>query len=73
MDLSAHLEGLLAQDLSLRVEAAMELEREWLEERSVVPLVSQDFWYDVDPSILGLQITPDGTLIFKQAYWSHPQ
>ena len=47
----------------------MALERRWIDERLVVPLMTADRWYAVDPALRGVRIRADGVPLLHDAYW----
>lgn len=52
-----------------RMEAAILLEREWISSRVVVPLMTADRWFGVDPGLRGVRIRADGVPLLEGAYW----
>lgn len=63
-------ERLLSPKKEERVAAALVLERAWLESQSVVPLLTVERWFDVDPELRNVRIRADGVPIFDDAFWN---
>lgn len=51
---------LVAASAAERTTAALALERAWLEAAAVVPLLTVDRWFVVDPDLRGMQVRDDG-------------
>ena len=62
------LDGALAD----RTEAALSLERSWLREGRVVPLLTAALWYSVSPRLRGVRIRGDGVPLLADAWWTTP-
>lgn len=60
---------LLSTSMEERVAAALALERAWLDARVVVPLMTADRWFAVDPSLRGVRVRADGVPLLDDAYW----
>lgn len=60
---------LLSADPEERVEAAIALERHWIETRAVVPLVTAERWFAFNPRLRGVRVRPDGVPLIDEAYW----
>lgn len=60
---------LLSSSLEERVAAALALERIWLDARVVVPLMTADRWFAVDPGLRGVRVRADGVPLLDSAYW----
>ncbi len=52
-----------------RVEAALELERRWIEEHRVTPLMTAERWFTVDPRLREVHIRADGVPLLHDAFW----
>lgn len=52
-----------------RLEAALELERRWIEEHRVTPLMTAERWYTVDPKLREVHIRADGVPLLHDAFW----
>lgn len=52
-----------------RLEAALELERRWIEEHRVTPLMTAERWYTVDPRLRDVHIRADGVPLLHNAFW----
>lgn len=63
-------ERLLSPKKEERVAAALVLERAWLESQLVVPLLTVERWFDVDPELRNVRIRADGVPIFDDAFWN---
>ncbi len=60
---------LLSSSKDDRVAAAVALERAWLDAGTVVPLMTADRWFTVDPDLRGVQIREDGVpLLFDATF-----
>jgi hypothetical protein len=60
---------LLSSSHEERVAAALALERAWLDGGEVVPLMTADRWFVVDPDLRGVQIREDGVpLLFDATF-----
>ena len=68
--LDAHLTRLLSPSPQERIEGAIVLERAWLDERRVIPLVSADFWVEIAPELKDVRLRPDGVVVLTEAFWS---
>lgn len=64
------LPQLLSEDVEVRLEAALTIEREWLTQRSIIPLANVSAWYQVHPNLRGLRIAPSGVPVLTDAFWS---
>lgn len=62
------LDGALAD----RTEAALSLERSWLREGRVVPLLTAALWYSVSPRLRGVRVRGDGVPLLADAWWVTP-
>lgn len=62
--------ALHSTDPSERLAAAMEVERAWIEQRRVVPLMTADRWIVVDPDLRGVILGPDGVPLLDGAWWT---
>jgi hypothetical protein len=60
---------LLSARAEERLAAALLLERHWLTTRVVVPLMTADHWFGVDPGLRGVRVRPDGVPLLDDAYW----
>lgn len=60
---------LLSSSMEERVAAALTLERAWLDARVVVPLMTADRWFAVDPALRGVRVRADGVPLLDDAYW----
>ncbi len=60
---------LLSSSLEERVAAALALERAWIDSRVIIPLMTADRWFAVDPSLRGVRVRPDGVPLVDDAYW----
>ncbi|MGE5865350.1 MAG: hypothetical protein ACM32J_09640 [Rhizobacter sp.] len=60
---------LLSPSREERVEAALSVERAWLESNLVVPLLTADRWFAVDPDLRGVVIRADGVPLLDDAWW----
>ncbi len=65
--------GLRSADPDLRLSAALAVERAWIEERRVVPLMTADRWVIVDPDLRGVVLRPDGVPLLLDAWWAVPR
>ncbi len=55
-----------------RLEAALDLERLWIDERRAVPLLSARRWIAVHQDLLGVRLRPDGVPLLDRAWWRVP-
>jgi len=62
-------ERLLAVDDNVRLQAALDLERLWLQSGQVLPLLTAERWYTVRNGLQQLRLRDDGTLLLMDAYW----
>ena len=62
--------ALLGLDPDERLAAAMAVERAWIQERRVVPLMTADRWIVVDPDLRGVRLRPDGVPLLHDAWWA---
>jgi hypothetical protein len=53
-----------------RVAAALALERAWIDSGLVVPLMTADRWFIVDPDLRGVVVRPDGVPLVDSAYFT---
>lgn len=60
---------LLSSSKEERVAGALALERVWLDARVVVPLMTADRWFAVDPALRGVRVRADGVPLLSGAYW----
>ncbi len=60
---------LLSMDEGERVEGALAVERQWLEERRVIPLMTAERWFTFDPRLHGVHIRADGVPLLHDAFW----
>ena len=60
---------LLAANADVRLAAAVDVERAWIERHVLVPLMLADRWFSVDPDLRGMMVRPDGVPIFNDAYF----
>lgn len=65
--------ALLAEDPDRRLEAALDVERRWMQEGRVVPLMFADRWIAVDPDLRGVRLRPDGVPLLHDAWWAVPR
>ena len=65
--------GLRSSDPDLRLSAALAVERAWIQERRVVPLMTADRWIVVDPDLRGVVLRPDGVPMLLDAWWAVPR
>lgn len=75
VDLGLDLEGvdaaaLLTADDAQSLEAALALERRWLDSLAAVPLLRAHRWLDLHPQLRGVSATPDGGPSLLDARWS---
>jgi len=66
-------EALLDPDADRRLEAALTVERRWMDEGRVVPLMFADRWISVDPDLRGVRLRPDGVPLLHDAWWGAPR
>lgn len=64
---------LLSSDPARRLEAALLVERAWIDQRRVVPLMTADLWVVVDPDLRGVTLRPDGVPLLEDAWWAVPR
>jgi hypothetical protein len=60
---------LLSERGDERLAAALALERAWLDAFAVVPLMTAERWFTIDPDLRGVQIRADGVPLLVDAYW----
>lgn len=60
---------LLDDDADARVQAAMTLERQWIEQRAVVPLLVSERWFGFNADLRSVRVRPDGVPLLDQAFW----
>jgi hypothetical protein len=60
---------LLAGARATRLEAALEVERRWIDARRVIPLATLDVWYGVAPGLEGVWVSDEGVPVLDSAYW----
>ena len=60
---------LLSADAEARLAAALAVERALLDARVVVPLMTAELWFTIDPDLRGVTIRPDGVPLLDDAYW----
>lgn len=60
---------LLSADAEARLAAALAVERALLDAGVVVPLMTADLWFTIDPDLRGVAIRPDGVPLLDDAYW----
>jgi len=65
--------NLLSSDAGLRLTAAMALERRWIAANLVVPLMSAERWYSVNPALRDVRIRTDGVPILDDAFFGAPR
>ncbi len=63
---------LLAGTASERASAALTLERAWISERRVVPLLTASRWLVLHPLLRGVRIRGDGVPLLDDASWTAP-
>jgi len=61
---------LLSEKHEERLAAALSLERAWLEAFIVVPLMTAERWFTIDPDLRGVQVRADGAPLLSDAYWT---
>lgn len=61
---------LRSADPDRRLSAALAVERTWIEQRRVVPLMTADRWVVVDPDLRGVALRPDGVPLLLDAWWA---
>lgn len=66
------LASLLHADPARRLAAALDLERRWIDERRVLPLLTAKRWVAVHPDLRGVQLRSDGAVLLHDAYWRVP-
>lgn len=60
---------LLSADADERLAAALALERRWQESRMLVPLMTAQSWFGIDPGLRGVRVRADGVPLLDDAYW----
>ena len=60
---------LLDEDRQRRLEAALDLERRWLDERRVLPLLTARRWISVHEDLYGVRLRADGVPLLRDAWW----
>ncbi len=63
-------EQLLSAHLETRLEAALEIEREWVSRRLIVPVATLSAWYEINPHLRGVRIASEGVPLLHDAFWS---
>jgi hypothetical protein len=63
---------LLDADPTRRLEAALDLERGWIEDRRVIPLLAARRWMAVHEDLHGVRLRADGVPLFDRAWWRVP-
>ncbi len=60
---------LLSAEKEERLAAALAVERALLDAGVVVPLMTAERWFTIDPDLRGVVIRPDGVPLLDDAYW----
>jgi hypothetical protein len=60
---------MLSEKREDRLAAALALERVWLDAGNVVPLLTVDRWFSIDPDLRGVVLRADGVPLLDDAYW----
>ena len=64
---------LLSERSEERLVAALALERALLQSFAVVPLLTAERWFAIDPDLRGVQLRADGVPLMADAYWGNPR
>ncbi|MCO4770315.1 MAG: hypothetical protein KDA24_09820 [Deltaproteobacteria bacterium] len=65
-------EGLLSATRAERTSAALTIERQWLDARLVVPLLTAERTLTVSPRLVGVRVRGDGAPVLDDAWWVSP-
>ncbi|MEC9464942.1 MAG: hypothetical protein VX834_04105 [Myxococcota bacterium] len=60
---------LLSDSRAARLEAALEVERAWIDSRRVIPLATLDVWYEVTSGLEGVSVSDEGVPLLDDAFW----